>query len=297
MPPVETEDTNLTTNQPENIQPEPTEDDSAGFAAGFNRAKGLEVDRPVEEPAPEVTPEPSPEPEPTPPAPTLFFGLEESEVQARLNRVSELEQNLRRVTDDLNGRYGRLKQVVEALQQATPQGDAVEISVEDLAALKGDYPELASVLAQDLNAALKKVGTRGTGQPLPQGYSREELDELFNQRFQQELGGIRAEFNDRLAMSVMDIQHPDRMEIQASPEFNAWLKTKPAEYQQEVETTWDINVVGKCLSDYKAHQTEQAKNRKRVEGAVQPTKGGRTAPPSVPNPSASFEAGFRKARN
>lgn len=285
------------TEQTQVEAPKPTES-SAGFAAGFNKVLHGTEPAVVEEPKPEPQPEPEPPKatEQTPP-PATVFGLTEDQFRNELNRLAHLENNLRLLSQDLNGKYGRLNQVMQTLQQSTPAGEPVELTADDLAALKGEYPELAGIVAKDLNAALKKAGMRGTApavQVQQQGINQEDFDRLVNERVQHVAIDLQNTFDQKLDIARLDFQHPDRFEVQESPEWGKWLQHKGDQYKQELETTWDLHKVNAGLHEFKKWRDEQAKSQKRVENAVQPTNGASAAVTEVPNPSASFAKGFYK---
>lgn len=285
-------------NQPDTATATPTDqqqnpaEKSAGFAAGFNRIRNNEAqvaEEPVVIEQPQETPTPSPE---VTPPPKLFGGLTEEQLTEKLARVDVLEQTLTNRFREVGGQFGRLKQMIDGIQASTPQGEPVELTAEDLADLKGEYPELAGLVAKDLNAVLKKIGSRGTGGTLQ--YDQEAMQAVVNEQVGYVAQNLQQQFDQRMAITVLDLKHPDRMEIQKTPEFAEWLRVKGDEFANNLQSTWDTEFVASGLSEFKDWRSKKSASNKRINDAVTPTKGTTPTTAIPPSTSQSFAKGFNR---
>lgn len=281
-----------TTNLPGSEQEQSPAEKSAGFAAGFNRVRTGEA-QVVVEPAvieqPQETPAPSPE---VTPPPKLFAGLTEEQLVDKLARVDVLEQTLTNRFREVGGQFGRLKQMIDGIQASTPQGELVELTAEDLADLKAEYPDLAGLVAKDLNAVLKKVGTRGTGGTLQ--YDQEAVQAVINEQVGYVAQNLQQQFDQRMAITVLDLKHPDRMEVQKTPEFAEWLRVKGEEFANNMQFSWDTDFVANGLSEFKDWRSKKTASTRRIEDAVTPTKGTTPTTAIPPSSSQSFAKGFNR---
>lgn len=139
---------------------------TAAFESGFNDDEQDSPQATATPPAPEPEPQstsPSTAPAPAPaPEYVQVTRADWDRINASAAKVDEIAATLGKMPDQIYGTMGRtLERRLAELQQATPQGAAVEISEEDFADLKAEYPELADATRKALNKTLSKI--KGTG--------------------------------------------------------------------------------------------------------------------------------------
>ena len=260
------------------IEAAPQEPSRADIEAGFNESVTGQA-APTETPAPEATPtvteeepiatEPEPAPEP------MIAGFKESEVRALLGEIDGLKKDLRNVY----GQYGGMKNFVEQKLKALPTsttGGVTRINPKAIERLKSEYgDELAEIFADFIQggsasepdpAPAQVPAATEPNQPQPTGIDQAEVD----RRIAQATAEAKALGDKNLAIAVIDIKHPDRFEVTASPDFKVWLGTLPEAEQEKVMTTWDANELSKRLDTFKTWNAKRLTNAKRLSGAVAP---------------------------
>ena len=180
--------------------------------------------------------------------------------------------------------FGKIGGIERTLQQLN-SGAQVEISQEDIDALKDDFPPLA--------AALEKVRNM---RALPgAGVPTEQLDELVQQRIAPAL--------QRMELRMLAKDHPDFKQIDADPAFAAWVQAQPEAFKQtlaQASAAYDSEVVSDAMTKFKQSRkaapadtgSDQATARRsRIAANVTPRGSGGNA---GPNPNDDFLAGFNE---
>ena len=269
---------------------------SVSLSAGFNKVRGIEAEETmpeqkpdaIAEPTPESTPEPSPQPTPEPtPAPEPSPDDEEILPGITKGRAKELLAKVPSQEKAISSLAGRVGELVRALKQNQPaQADgspARKADAPKLARTGTEYPELAESLAEDLAALL------------PQSQDPKAVEELVQARLQEAL----AKRDQEQAEKELRREHKDWKDVVVSADFKLWLQGQPEDKQEEFASTWDPDVVGGYLSQFKTHRESLAKRRQhtsaRLEGAVVPRGDGGAATSKLPD-SAGLSAGFHKVR-
>lgn len=274
---------------------EPAGDD--GFSAAFDATLSGEPVPQVEAKV-EESPQPEEVKEAEPPPPTV------EELMAQMK--SEFYTELGKVRDTAAGRVGELNQRVQQMlaQQKSSGGSGLQLSKEKLKRLSGEFPEMAEMIAEDLNEALASVG----GQP-------QQFDQSqFDARLKEEVGSIHVSMTKDMERFKLGIVQPDWADVIGLPdennvipdtEFRRWLKTKPLEFQDRVASSWVATEIAGAINQFREETAKSQPNtdlanqqaqqrKKRLEDAVTPTHARQAAPqPSVED---DFEAGFRAVR-
>jgi hypothetical protein len=242
--------------QVEETQVEANED--AAFQAGFDSANGIE----------------QPEPEPVP-EPKLIAGYTEEQIKELVSTVEALKQRESKIF----GSMGSLKQSIDSLKSTPQQSQALALSPDKFKRLSADYPELAALLAEDLN------GMSVAGQP---------NSDQFEQRLKTSVEETTKAFETKL----LTVQHRDWKTVVASEDFVGWKETLPADEKEALDASWDAEFIGEKISAYKdwkakASQSKQT-NQKRLEAAITP-KGNASGKPNLSETDA-FLAGFKAVR-
>lgn len=244
----------------------------AAFAASFNGASEPVVEQAKQEPevdanadanAEKVEDKDEKEPgkkdtqQAPPAAPTL------SEDQLKLlAAIPELEKRLTQQVDRVSGNYGEIKRLLEDTKKAAATAKS---ATEFDASADGDYidkefPELAEGIKAKISQAVG--GIKPTMTP-------EQFEEMYVARRKAEETAKRNEL-----IEILNKNHPDQLEIIATPEWKAWADSLPPHQHQSLHNSQDPYYVSGMISKFKSHRDEQAakakKSQKRIENAVTP---------------------------
>lgn len=251
----------------------PVQSDDDAFMAGFNQANGIEPE------AKENKPEPEPE------SKQLIAGMTEDQLKELLEKAAEVDK-LREQQAKVFGSLGSLKQSIDQLRnQPRPTATAVQVTKEKLKRLSETFPEMAEMIAEDLNGVLAGGA--------PASVDPAQFEELVEQKLSTKLQQTQQQFEAR----VLSVMHPDWKTVVPSPEFNQWKQSLPEEVREELDSSWDAEFIGSKLSEFKDWKSktaasQQAKQR-RLEAAIAPR--GSAQPPAQSDDDA-FIAGFKQAR-
>ena len=250
--------------------------DLADFAAGFDDGTTA---TPTETPAAQQDdgkPAATTQEEPAEPAPEY--------VQLTKAERDELFALREQATKQFGTAFGKIGGIERRLQELN-SGPQVEISQEDIDALKDDFPPLA--------AALEKVrNLRG----LPGGsVDPDAVASIVEQRV--------SAVQQRLELRLLAKDHPDYEQIDADPAFAAWVQTQPDEFKQRLAKAsgeYDSSVVSDAMTKFKQSRKAApatpapdlaAARRSRIAANVTPRGAGGNA---APNPADDFLAGFNE---
>ena len=200
------------------------------------------------------------------------------------------------------GTIGNVKnELLNRLQQTAPAGASIELTDEDFAELKEDFPELAGHTRTALERILKRLNVKGTGEAT-QAIDPEKLKPLVDER------------THALQLEELDDMHPGWRDIVGKPgdaenPFRKWLATQPKEYQDKISNTQSAAITKRAIDKFEAAQKAAEKpaaqpnpkppspqtaiRKDRIEAAVQP-RGTGVAPLKKPlTEEDHFQAGFQ----
>lgn len=198
----------------------------------------------------------------------------------------------------LNSEVGAIKRHLKELEPKAapaeaPVDDELTAAIHKAEEAAKDFPDLAGPLVD----ALKVMGAKASkpAASTQQAMSAEEISALAQRAASEAAQQARV----TAAQEALAEEHPDWETVRGTPGFQSWLASKPAEYKQKLETTWNPLVVSKGLSEYKdtIRQQQQAKQQKenRLAGAITP-RGVPTPPaPSKLSDEEGFARGYAKA--
>jgi hypothetical protein len=243
------------------------DDEQAGFddagldddAAGFNSVDG--ADAPTETPEQDAkTEQPAVVEQPA----VEYVQLTKAERDELMGLRAQQEKSF-------GTAFGKIGGIERTLQQLS-SGAQVEISQEDIDALKDDFPPLA--------AALEKVRSMralpGAGMPA------EQLDELVQQRIAPAL--------QRMELRMLAKDHPDFKQIDADPSFAAWVQAQPDEFKQtlaKASAEYDSEVVSNAMTKFKQ---SRAKPSPAAANPATPTRTSRMQAAITPRGSGGAHA-------
>jgi hypothetical protein len=267
----------------------------AAFTEGFEKPATV-TDQPTATPPADEDGLAAEATEPEKPAPKYRQITEEefAQLTERLNLVDSVGKR----ADTALGKIGGLERTFRELQASTPAGQAVELSDEDMAELKENFPELAGMMKSTLTKALSKI--RGTGAPAPSV----DLDSLRTE-FEAKLIEERTKTLNR----VMDsLDRTWRKDVN-SQEWKDWISKKSEEDQKAIneseepsfvldklkEFRTDLEAAKKAQPSPKTPETREdpaEARRRRLRAGAQPRSAGDSGP-SGDDEEAAFQAGYK----
>lgn len=276
----------------EEVVEQTEEQAAASFAAGFDSETP---------PATAATPPPAAQPvqdEPaaeTPPEPEYVQITKEE--RDRLMAVADKTANIEAQLSKAFGTMGNQQQLINQLRSQTPAGAAVEITDDDFAELKADFPELAGHTKAALERILKRTNLTGTGQPATPAFDPETVRTT------------AAEIVHAQGLDDLNDLHPGWQDIVGKPDdadnpYRKWLATQPEKYQELIRTTYSATITARSIDRFKAAQAKPAAarpqtparpddaRRRVIQEAVQPRGQGTPPAPHQPTPQDNFDAGF-----
>lgn len=180
------------------------------------------------------------------------------EWKARAARIDEIK-----ATQDKS--FGTIGNTIRGMQEtlkAAQAGANVEISQDDIDALKDDFPPLAAALEKVRNMRAIPVGN---------GFDAAKVEELVAPRLK------AAEQKFELRLLARD--HPDWQQIDASPEFRGYVQGLPeAERKQlaDASDNFDSDVVSRFITKFKATRQPAPTRKNRFDAAYTPRGSGVT---------------------
>lgn len=205
---------------------------TSAFEAGFND----DEDRPQ---ATETPPAQEPVAQTPPPE---YIQIERKDWEAlnqRMAKVDQIETTVGKRFDDAFSRLGGFQREITKLQTATPSGAAVQVSDEDFAEFKEQYPELAELTVKGLNKALGKVKGTASNAVDPEALQRSVTEAT---------QAIKAEATDAMLDAIVD---GDWKEEVNTPAFGDWLQGQP-ENVKALANSARMGDAAKLLRTYKA---------------------------------------------
>lgn len=269
---------------------------AAAFAAGFDS----------ETPQPQAAPAPTPaeaEAQPAqqeqPPEPKYVQLTEEAlaQIMATVDQTASLKKGL----DSVAGTVGNVRKALDQIRSQTPAGASVEITDDDFAELKADFPELAGHTRAALERILKRTNLTGTGQPATSTFDPEVVRttaaEIVHAQGLDDLNDLRPGWQDIIGKPD-DAENP----------YRKWLAQQPEAYQNLIRTTYSATITARSIDRWEAAEAAAkakpaaarqetpaspgAARRDRIQAAVTPRGQGTPPAPHTPTPEENFAAGF-----
>lgn len=271
-------------DKPEDATVQTDEQVAAEILAGYeNSTRGekppVEIEPIVEE---EVADVPPPDEVVAEDPPAVILAAELKALKAKISASSGDADEIRK----LHGAVGDINRTLKALQSTSTKPDEAPADDELAAALASaeaaaeEYPEVVGPLVKALKASIAR-------QPAAQAQP-EDLAERVT--------AAVSKARETDAIEALKEEHPDFMTVRDTPEYKTWLASKPPEFQERFNTTWNPAVVARGLTEFKDSLKKQAQKQTRLATAVAPQGvPGRAGPSTLPD-EAGFSVGYNKGR-
>lgn len=278
-----------------------SEEDAAFLAEMKAEETGDVPAAPVEiQPEPEVAEVKPAEAEPAPAEPVreeVVPGYTKDELSAALAMLPKLQKAL----DSTNGTYGkRLDEQQRTIEELRTQRAAAvnKMTPDSLKRLSKEFPELASLLAEDLSEVMSTSAGSVDNSQIEQVNSKvSDLEKRLAEKEQAE----QARERER-AKKALTKAHPDWNKVALytvnngiaywnNPQFGEWVGKQPAEVQSRLLNEVDADYLSEQLTAFKDSIKPRAVSKQKViEDAVFPQGGGRQ---KAAAPEDEEEAAFR----
>lgn len=232
--------------------------------------------------------------------PKLIAGKTEEEVIALLNEIPSMKESYRKQIDNLAGNYGKLNVAFQKLQQETPTGESVEMTDEDMAELKAEWPEFAAMTKNALNKVLGRLKLKGTSQ---QSQTPEEFTSLAKKAANEVVSEERIKMHTEILHGLRPgwekvIGLPDAEGKAPETEYRKWLVAQPDEYQTKISNSNNAFEIGASIDAFNqakaASSKKQEQNKQRLANAVQPE--GQVAARGVISEQSAADKAFNARR-
>jgi hypothetical protein len=258
--------------------------EDAAFEAGFAAIaiESAPEPEPVAAAAPEPEkPEPAVAPEPEPSKPLTKDDLEAIIAATK----QETRQEMQALHDRVFGKFGELKQKIDAMKSSTGG-----LSAKAREKLTDQFPELASMLFDDEPEPEPVIPATST--PVQPASSAVTEDNW------------QADPLKLVEMRLLTRDHSDWKQVVVSQEFNSWRQTAlaPAD-NAKLDEAWDADFVSAKITEFKAWQAAQAKKaaddkkkQERLDAAITPRGNPRAGTSSLDDndEEAAMEAAFKQ---
>lgn len=195
---------------------------------------------------------------------------------AKIPKIDEVEQATAAEIRKLHGKLGEFNRHLQELK--TARTGAGKLDASKLKRLNEDYPELAQILADDLNEA----GFDTTSQQPAIDYS-------------QQMAQVKEEMYKDMQKNLLLIQHQDVFDVVATDEYRVWKQTQPAEVQQQLDTSFDAMFLGKQITAFKEWRGKKSTGTQQRQTILERALNPKGAQPKAKSVALSELDGFMAA--
>lgn len=180
-------------------------------------------------------------------------------LQAKAAEIDAVKADSTKKLDTAFGKLGGIERKLKEMQEATPAGQAVELTDEDTAELTAEFPELGKLLHKTLKGITGKL--KGTAAP---AVDTKELETR--------LASTAVSTAVALQIEALEEDYPDWRttvgEQGADNPYRKWLATQDAAYQQKLAATNSAAVIGRSLKKFTDAQTADATAKATTDAAA-----------------------------
>lgn len=223
-------------------------------------------------------------------------GRTEEELTALLDKVPGLDS---RVTDEIRKVYGKFGELQGTLQRLQQGQTSRKFEAAALKRLNAEFPEIASMLAEDLSEIYSSAPAAET-KPNDKADDKATSAADVEARIAASVDAAVAKVREETERKLLTVMHPDWLEVCKTPRFAEFLKTLPEADRTKYLESNDAIVSAKAFALYKAWnpkpQKPSAKKQERLEAAITPA-GGASIPATTLDDEAAFVSGFKSERS
>lgn len=222
----------------------------------------------------------------------VMAGYTEEEIKDAFNHIGKLQKAL----DSTNGTYGtRLdnqQRTIDELRQERQQSMGA-LTPSKLKRLSQEFPEIAEMLAEDLNGLIGQGG---------QAFDPAQIEQIVTPRVQA-LEERMAKKEQELEIRALTKQHRDWREVATfeqqpdgriawkNQQFGQWADKLPAESRQKLLQSNDADFLSEQLTEFKKAVKPRVAQKQSLEAAVIPRGlSGQTQPSELADEEAAFRA-------
>lgn len=246
--------------------------------------------------------EPTPQAEPAKPTAAeaaLARQLEDLKAQVRELKASGADAaTVRKMHGEIGDINRTLKQFAAVKAAEAPADDELAAALKSAEAVADEYPDIAGPIVKAIKALQARAPAPAAApepatEPAPQQQTEptqanasqnEEVDEHGYTKEQQR------------AIAELDELHPDRFQIKASPEYQAWFANwMTPEYRAKVNSSWNPAVVAEPFTAFKVYRASLKRKQERLDAAATPQGTPQSSQSSTLPDEAGFERGYKRA--
>lgn len=242
----------------------------------------------ADEPKEVVTEEPA-----VPDRKEVIAGYTEDELKSALAMLPKLQKAL----DTTNGTLGsRLADQQRALDELREQRQKTgTLSADKLTRLGKEFPELASMLAEDLNEYIAQGAPDAVNTEQFVKSRMDEMDKrLVEMEQAREIKALTRKHADWRQVASYT-KSPEGFINWANPAFGNWVTAQPDETRTRIVSEWDADFLTDQLSKFKEETKPKVVKKEVIEAAVMPRgAGGKFIPAVADEEEAAFRAEMAK---
>lgn len=191
-----------------------------------------------------------------------------------LARISTLEANHKKYSDDVAGRVGMLESVVKA-QARTPVGQKVQVKIEDFGEFGEEYPEFAKAQAKVINQVLGQLEVTGISPDFIDTLKKDAssvAEAVADAKFvrkqvttcREELDETHEGWRDLIGLPDRDVAEGG---VPPDTEYRRWLAMQPKDYAKRVTESYSAVVIGRSIDKFQAWKAAQTTKPKTTVAA------------------------------
>ena len=245
--------------------------------------------------------EPDPQAEPAKPTPAeaaLKQQLEDLKAQVQELKASGADAaTVRKMHGEIGDINRTLKQFAAVKAAEAPADDELAAALKSAEAVADEYPDIAGPIVKAIKALQARAPAPAVApepaQPDPQQQPEPTQASPSAEEERDEHGYTKEQ---RRAIAELDELHPDRFEIKASSEYQAWFANwMTPEYRAKVNSSWNPAVVAEPFTAFKVYRASLQRKKDRLDAAATPQGTPQSSTPSTLPDEAGFERGYKRA--
>lgn len=223
-------------------------------------------------------------------APEEQVGVTAEQLTAMLAKLPQIDENELMTKAELRKLHGKIGEINQGLQELKKSGNksAVKLTGAQFKRLHAEYPDLAELLAEDLNE----------GTETAEATQEAEVTTQPNENFDERVAKVKDDLSKEMQTNLLRIQHRDFLDVVQSDDFKVWTQTLSKEDQAQLADSWDAVYLGEKITGFKTwyekKQTGTQERKERLERAITPKGTQAAMKPVAMTELDGFNAAFTK---